>query len=72
MKALRILAVVVLAAFILLLFVGFDNVLAELRSRVTIFLVLIPLVGLFLWSVYKLIPRRKDSSDDVIDVTPRK
>jgi len=71
MKALRILAALVLAAFILLLIVGFDNVLAALRSRVTIFLVLLPLIGLFLWSVYKMLPRRKDR-DDVIDITPRK
>lgn len=66
---LRILGVLVVAAFLLLLIVGFDNMLALLRSRVAIFLALIPLVGLFLWSIYKALPRRKDRPD-FIDIPP--
>jgi hypothetical protein len=52
-KLLPILAAVIGAAFILLLVVGFDNLLALLRYRVTLFLVMAPLVGLFFWCAYK-------------------
>ena len=58
--------------FVLLLIVGFDNMLALLRSRVALFLVLAPLVGLFLWSVYKLLKPRKSSDRPYIDITPPK
>ena len=53
MKALRILAVIVAVAFVLLLIVGFDNVLALFRSRVALFLVIAPVFLLFLWCIYK-------------------
>jgi len=54
MKYLNIVLAVVLACALLLLFVvGFDNVLADLRSRVTIFLVLGPIFLLFCWSAYR-------------------
>lgn len=53
MKLLRILALVVAAAFGLLLIVGFDNVLALFRSRVALFLVIAPVFLLFVWCVYK-------------------
>jgi len=53
MKLLRILAIVVAAAFVLLLIVGFDNVLALFRSRVALFLVIFPVFMLFVWCVYK-------------------
>jgi hypothetical protein len=69
MKLLRVLGALVVAAFLLLLVVGFDNMLGLLRSRVAIFLALIPLIGLFFWSIYKALPRRKDR-DDFIDIPP--
>jgi hypothetical protein len=72
MKFARILAGLVAVAFLLLLVVGFDNMLSLLRSRVALFLALIPFVALFFWSVYKAIPRRKNRRDDVIDITPPK
>jgi len=53
MRLIRILALVVAVGFILLLIVGFDNVLAVFRSRVALALVLGPIVLLFLWCVYK-------------------
>lgn len=53
MKLLRILAVVVAAAFVLLLIVGFDNMLAFFRSRVALALAIAPLFILFLWCLYK-------------------
>jgi hypothetical protein len=53
MKILRILALVIAAAFILLLVVGFDNVLAAFRSRVALALVIAPIFILFLWCLYK-------------------
>ena len=59
MTPLRILAILVGAAFLLLLFVGFDNMLGLLRSRVAIFLALSPLIAIFLWSVYRAIRSRK-------------
>jgi len=65
MKLLRILAMMVAAAFGLLLIVGFDNVLALLRSRVAIFLVIFPIFVLFVWCVYKAIqpPRQLPDRD---------
>jgi purine-cytosine permease-like protein len=59
MRLLRILALLVGAAFVLLLIVGFDNMLALLRSRVAIFLALVPLIALFFWSIYKAVQSRK-------------
>ncbi len=70
MKVLRILAVLVAIAFVLLLIVGFDNMLALLRSRVALFLALAPLVGLFLWSVYRAFKPRKEPRRPIIDITP--
>jgi hypothetical protein len=52
-KFLAALAVVIVAAFVVLLLVGFENVLALLRYRVTLFLLLGPLLALFLWCVWK-------------------
>jgi hypothetical protein len=43
----------IVAAFALLLIVGFDNVFALLRSRVAIFLVILPIFLLFVWCIYK-------------------
>jgi hypothetical protein len=68
-KVLRILTVVVGVAFVLLLIVGFDNMLALLRSRVALFLVLGPVVGLFIWSVYMAFRPKKDSGR-VVDIPP--
>lgn len=53
MKLLRILALTVAVAFVLLLIVGFDNALALFRSRVALFLVIAPIFLLFVWCVYK-------------------
>lgn len=72
MKFLRLLAILVGIAFLLLLLVGFDNVLALLRSRVALFLALVPLIALFFWSVFKALPSRKKRDDDYIDITPPK
>ncbi len=63
MKLLRILAMVVAAAFGLLLIVGFDNVLALLRSRVAIFLFIAPIFVLFLWCIYKAFQPQKQLPD---------
>jgi hypothetical protein len=52
-KLLFILGAVLLAAFATLLLVGFENVLALLRYRVTLFLLLGPVVILFFWCAYK-------------------
>ncbi len=62
MKFFRILALCIAVGFVLLLIVGFDNILAAFRSRVTLALVLGPLVLLFLWCVYKAFqpPRLQD------------
>ncbi len=59
MKILRILAYAVAAAFVLLLIVGFDNVLALFRSRVALFLLIFPIFGLFVWCVYKAFQPRQ-------------
>ncbi len=73
MKVLRVLAAVVTLGFVLLILVGFDNMLALVRSRVALFLVLAPLVGLFLWSVYMAFKPRKRPPDYIdIDVPPSK
>lgn len=53
MNLLRILAIIVAVAFVLLLIVGFDNALALFRSRVALFLVLAPIFLLFIWCIYK-------------------
>jgi len=53
MKILRLLALLVAVAFVLLLIVGFDNVLALFRSRVALALVIGPIFVLFLWCIYK-------------------
>jgi hypothetical protein len=53
MKLLRILAILVGVAFVVLLIVGFDNVFALLRSRVALGLAIAPIFGLFVWCVYK-------------------
>ncbi len=63
MKLLRILAVMIAAAFALLLIVGFDNVLALLRSRVAIFLVIFPIFVLFVWCIYKAFQSPKQLPD---------
>lgn len=53
MKLLRILLVAVALAFVLLVLVGFDNVLAVFRSRVALVLVIGPVFALFVWCIYK-------------------
>ena len=53
MKLLRLLMLAVAIAFVLLLIVGFDNVFALIRSRVTLFLVIAPIFLLFAWCIYK-------------------
>jgi hypothetical protein len=53
MKFLRLLAILVGVAFVLLLIVGFDNVLALFRSRVALALAILPIFLLFLWCLYK-------------------
>jgi uncharacterized membrane protein YqjE len=53
MKALKILALLILVALGLLLVVGFDNVFALVRSRVALALLLVPIFLLFLWCIYK-------------------
>jgi hypothetical protein len=72
MKVLPILAVLVGFGFLLLLLVGFDNVLALVRSRVALFLLLAPLVGLFLWSVAMALKPRRRQPRGYVDVTPPK
>lgn len=73
MKVLRVLALAVTLGFVVLLLVGFDNVLALLRSRAALFIVLSPLVGLFLWSVYMAFKPRKRPPEYIdIDPAPRK
>ena len=68
MKWLSILAALVFAAFLLLLVVGFENVLALFRYRVALFLVIGPLLALFLWSVYKTFGPRKSPTDRRMDL----
>ena len=63
MKLLRILALIVAVAFILLLIVGFDNVLALFRSRVALFLVIAPVFLLFVWCIYKAFQPRNQLPD---------
>jgi hypothetical protein len=53
MRILRFLALAVTVAFVLLLIVGFDNVLAMFRSRVALALVIAPIFLLFVWCVFK-------------------
>ena len=68
MKLLRILGILVVVAFVLLLVVGFDNVLGLLRSRVAIFLALAPLIAIFIWSVYKAIQLSRKAPRKYIDI----
>ena len=63
MKLLRILAMAVAVAFVLLLIVGFDNMLALLRSRVALFLVIFPVFVLFVWCIYKAFQPEKRLPD---------
>ncbi len=65
MRLIRILVVAVAVAFALLLIVGFDNLLAVFRSRVTLALVIGPVFLLFLWFIYKAFqPRRLPDRSD--------
>ena len=57
-RFLIILGAVVLAAFLVLLLVGFENVLALLRYRVTLFLILGPVLVVFIWCVWKALRPR--------------
>jgi len=61
-----LLTMLVAVAFIGLLLVGYENVLALLRYRIALFIVLAPLVALFLWCVYKTFdrPSGKDNPND--------
>jgi len=63
MRLLRILALAVAVAFVLLLIVGFDNLLAIFRSRVTLVLVIGPVFLLFLWCIYKAFQPRNRLED---------
>jgi len=60
-RLLYVLSAAVVVAFILLLVVGFENILALLRYRVALFLALAPLLGLFVWCSYKAISSRDKS-----------
>ncbi len=62
MRVLRILALAVAVAFVLLLIVGFDNLLAVFRSRVTLALVIGPVFLLFIWCIYKAFQPREIGS----------
>ena len=58
-RFLVILGAILVAGFVTLLLVGFENVLALLRYRVTLFLILGPVVLVFLWCVWKALrPKR--------------
>ena len=57
-RLLGLLALLVGVAFVLLLLVGFDNLLGLLRYRVTLFLLFLPIIGLFTWSIIQLIRMR--------------
>lgn len=63
MRLLRILALAVASAFVLLLIVGFDNLLAIFRSRVTLALAIGPVFLLFLWCIYKAFQPRNQVED---------
>ena len=63
MKLLRLLALAVAIAFVLLLIVGFDNVFALIRSRVTLFLIIAPVFLLFVWCIYKAFQPQNRLSD---------
>jgi len=63
MRVLRILALAVAVAFVLLLIVGFDNLLAVFRSRVALALVIGPIFLLFLWCIYKAFQPRNRLDD---------
>ena len=66
MKALRVLAIMVIIAFLLLLAVGFDNVLAVLRYRMALLLAMGPLVLLFLWCAWKALPSPRPEDKSVL------
>jgi hypothetical protein len=56
-----VMVVLLLAAFVTLLLVGFENVLALLRYRVTLFLLIAPVLALFLFCAWKAFgPRNRD------------
>ncbi len=57
-RLLIVLGSIVLAAFLVLLLVGFENVLALLRYRVTLFLILGPVLLVFVWCVWKALRPR--------------
>ena len=59
MKLVNLLAILVLIAFVALLLVGFENVLALFRYRVALFLIIGPLVLLFFWCGYKAFGPKK-------------
>jgi hypothetical protein len=65
MKLLRILAVVVGVAWVVLQIVGFDNVFELARSRVALGLTIAPIFLLFLWCLYKAFtpPNRVEDRD---------
>jgi hypothetical protein len=57
-RVLFVLGAILVAAFVTLLLVGFENVLALLRYRVTLFLILGPVVLIFVWCVWKALRPR--------------
>jgi hypothetical protein len=57
-RFLVVLGAILLVAFVALLLVGFENVLALFRYRVTLFLVLGPVVLIFIWCVWKALRPR--------------
>ena len=63
MRLLYLLAALIVVAFLLLLVVGFENVLEVFRYRVTLILVVGPLVGLFVWSLYMAFFSKKDPKE---------
>ena len=63
MRLLYLLAALIVVAFLLLLVVGFENVLEVFRYLVTLVLVVGPLVGLFIWSLYMAFFSKKDPKE---------
>jgi hypothetical protein len=57
-RLLVVLGAILVAAFVTLLLVGFENVLALFRYRVTLFLILGPVVLIFAWCVWKALRPR--------------
>jgi hypothetical protein len=60
-RLLYILGAAVVVAFVLLLVVGFENILGLFRYRVTLFLAIGPLFALFVWCAYKALGSRDKS-----------